>query len=98
MVSTLELGERFDQLNWDGIDDNTDLDDPLEYFVTKVNEVLEDLIPEKKTAKVKTHRSQPWLCEILKHQRNLGEEIAEELSEFFLQKIVKMQSVLDGYN
>ena len=46
-VSMLELGDRFDQLNWDGIDDDTDLDDILEYFVTKVNEVLKDLIPEK---------------------------------------------------
>ena len=47
-VSTLELGERFDQLSWDGIDEDTILDDALEYFVTKVSEVLEDLIPEKK--------------------------------------------------
>ena len=31
-VSILELGEQFDQLNWDGIDDDTDLDDVLEYL------------------------------------------------------------------
>ena len=37
----LELGERFDHLNLDGIDNDTDLDDALEYFVTNVNEVLE---------------------------------------------------------
>ena len=43
----MKLGERFDQLNWDGIDNDTDLNNALEYFVTKVNEVLEDLIPEK---------------------------------------------------
>ena len=39
-VSTLELGERFDQLNSDGKDDDTDLDDALEYFVTKVMKCL----------------------------------------------------------
>ena len=47
-VSTFELGERLDQLNWVGIDDDPDLDDALGYFVMKVNEVFEDLIPEKK--------------------------------------------------
>ena len=52
-VSTLELGERFDQLYWDGIYDNIDLGNALEYFVTKVNEVLEDLISEKKQARLK---------------------------------------------
>ena len=61
----MELGERSDQINWDGIDNNTDLDDALEYFVTKVNEVLEDVIPEK-TAKVKTCRPPPWFSKILK--------------------------------
>ena len=70
-VSKLELGERFDQLNWDGIDNNTDLDDALEYFATKVKEVLEDLIPKKKTAKVKTHRSQPWFSKVLKTSEKL---------------------------
>ena len=69
-VSTLELGERFDQLNWDGIDDNTDLDTALEYFVTKVNGVLEDLIPEK-TTKVKICRSQPWFSEKLKTSKEI---------------------------
>ena len=65
----MELVERFDQLNWD---DNTDLDDGLEYFVTKVNEVPEDLIPaKKKKAKVKTHRSQPWFSEILQTSKKL---------------------------
>ena len=64
-VSILELGEKLYQLNWDGIDNDTDLDDALEYFVTKLNEALEDVIPEK-TAKVKTHRSQPWISKILK--------------------------------
>ena len=54
----MELGGQFDQLNWDGIDDDIDLDDALEYFVTKVNGVLEDLIPER-TFKVKICRSQP---------------------------------------
>ena len=39
-VSTLELGERIDQLNWDGIDDDTNLDYVLEYFVTKSMECL----------------------------------------------------------
>ena len=53
-VSTLELGERFDQLNKDGIDDNTD----LEYFVTKVNEVLEDIIPEKRATQQVIKHSQ----------------------------------------
>ena len=69
-VSILVLGERFDQLNWDGIGNDTDLDDALEYFVTNVNEVLEDVIPEK-TAKVKTHRSQPWCSEIPKTSKKV---------------------------
>ena len=64
-ITILELGETFNQLNWERIDNDTDLDDSLEYFVTKVNEVLEDLIPNK-TAKVKTCRSQRWFSEILK--------------------------------
>ena len=40
--------KRFDQLNWDGIDDDTDLDDALEHFVTKVNEVLQRFNFQKK--------------------------------------------------
>ena len=67
-VSTLELGERFDQLNWDGIDDEPNLDDALEYFVIKVNGVLEGLIPER-TIKVKICKSQPWFSEKLKKSR-----------------------------
>ena len=64
-VSTLELGKRFNQLNWDRIDDDIDLDDTLEYFVTYINGVLEDLIPDR-TTKVKICRSQPWFSEKLK--------------------------------
>ena len=64
-VSTLELGERFNQPNWDGIDDDINLDGALEYFVTKVNGVLEDLILER-TIKVKICKSQPWFSEKFK--------------------------------
>ena len=149
----MELGERFNQLNWDGIHDNIDLDDALDYFVTKVNGVLEDLLTER-TIKVKICKSQPWFWkykqllqpeaykvarnkyfrlihairksyyqeEFVKHKGdskalyNLvsrltgtentniltdqprGIELAEEFAEFFLQKIEKIQSALDGYN
>ena len=50
-------GKRFQHWNW--VRD-----------LTKVNEVLEDLIP-KKIAKVKTHRSQPWFSKILKTSKKL---------------------------